>query len=141
VWRACEFQFRPTQRAPDRLWAAARVVVFWRISNGGDGSFYHRCQVTQTVRRTGVSMKRLCLGCCEVVEKHINENYNGMAIHYGQDWYCGPVVSVADDIADETLKHLINDRKANDYYAELAAEHCLPADTATPSDNATVLHK
>lgn len=67
-------------------------------------------------------MKRICLGCCEIIEKHINENHNGIAIHYGQDWCCGPVISVADDIADGTLKQIKSDREENDWNAELAAE-------------------
>lgn len=75
-------------------------------------------------------MKRICLGCCEIVDKHINENHNGIAIHYGQDWYCGPVVSVADDVADGTLKQIKSDREVNDWHAELAAEQQRTPDAA-----------
>lgn len=75
-------------------------------------------------------MKRICLGCCEIVDKHINENHNGIAIHYGQDWYCGPVVSVADDVADGTLKQIKSDREVNDWHAELAAQQPLAPDVA-----------
>jgi len=52
---------------------------------------------------------KICLQCAEdVTQESINPSYNGMAIHYGQDWYCGPVVDVADENAAETLKTVQN---------------------------------
>jgi len=68
-------------------------------------------------------MKRICLGCCNEIKDEINENYNGLAIHYGQDWYCGPVVSVADEVFEATLLQIRSDRKTHEYYAEIASRH------------------
>ncbi len=80
-------------------------------------------------------MKRICLGCCEDVSiGSINENYNGMAIHYGYDWYCGPVVEVQESVFEATLNKVKSDRVANDYYADIAAEHCLHADAEDSAD-------
>jgi len=46
-----------------------------------------------------------CLTCQDVVGKGseyheydgINPDYEGMRIHYGQDWYCGPVVEIDEE--------------------------------------------
>lgn len=50
---------------------------------------------------------KICLQCREIITgSNINPNYRGMEIHYGQDWYCGPVVEVSSDTYKNTLQYL-----------------------------------
>lgn len=70
-------------------------------------------------------MTNICLSCVEVVGEGegINPNYNGMRIHYGQDWYCGPVIEVSEQVQESTLKFLIDEKKEKDWLLEFFCTH------------------
>ena len=62
----------------------------------------------------------ICVQCAEIVgPTGINDSYNGMKIHHGVDWYCGPVVDVATENADDTLEYLVRQKKRLDRLDEI----------------------
>jgi hypothetical protein len=69
-------------------------------------------------------MSKVCIQCREVVTgNNINPNYGGIAIHYGQDWYCGPVVEIAEDVLETTIAHLEAEAKYQASVEDYAVEH------------------
>ena len=69
-------------------------------------------------------MTNICLSCSAFVDGDgINPNYHGMRIHYGQDWYCGPVIEVDESIKDTTMKFLTNEKKEKDWLQDFFAEN------------------
>lgn len=69
-------------------------------------------------------MSNICLSCAQIVDGNgINPNYHGMRIHYGQDWYCGPVIEVSDDIQKETLKFIISEKEEKDWLQDFFNEN------------------
>lgn len=58
---------------------------------------------THAVETKGATMVNYCLRCQKQVgpgaeypdnKDGINPNYEGMRIHFGPDWYCGPVIEL-----------------------------------------------
>lgn len=60
---------------------------------------------------------RYCLRCRQdVANDGYNPSYNGNAIHYGYDWYCGPVIE-CDELPDKkTVQRLWKNYQARWLY-------------------------